>query len=215
MKSFSNRMALFCKRQRIYREDMMNSFNERKKISLIHWLLMNGSIYLVYVLAVLSLGPVDGSYFIIMYCIGSLVLLSAGLLTLVKRTHVLHLFPFLQKLHEFNVQVLGKRWMQWLMVQGLLMAIIGISALLYYSFPLFVDSPRLSIIYVFSFPIFTMFWAVLINVVMFLEFQSIIRQLGRESTKIPLLFVIIMPMFIGFIYLGSYSGLLTIVDWFI
>ncbi|UTR07532.1 hypothetical protein MM326_05750 [Alkalihalobacillus sp. LMS6] len=170
---------------------------------------------MVYVLAVLSLGPVDGSYFIIMYCIGSLVLLSAGLLTLVKRTHVLHLFPFLQKLHEFNVQVLGKRWMQWLMVQGLLMAIIGISALLYYSFPLFVDSPRLSIIYVFSFPIFTMFWAVLINVVMFLEFQSIIRQLGRESTKIPLLFVIIMPMFIGFIYLGSYSGLLTIVDWFI
>lgn len=186
---------------------------ERKKLSLIHWLLMNGSIYLMYVLAVLSLAFVDGSYFIFMYCLGSLVLLSAGLLTLVKRKHVLHLFPFLQKLHEFNVQVLGRRWMQWLMVQGLLMAIIGISALLYYSFPLFVDSPRLSTIYVFSFPIFTMFWAVLVNVVMFLELQSINRQLGRESTTTPLLFAIIMPIFIVFIYLGSYSGLLTIVDW--
>ncbi|MFS0785882.1 hypothetical protein ABC345_05780 [Shouchella sp. 1P09AA] len=188
---------------------------ERKKLSLIHWLLMNGSIYLVYVLTVLSLASVDGSYFIFIYCLGSLVLLSAGLLTLVKRKHVLHLFPFLQKLHEFNVQVLGRRWMQWLMVQGLLMAIIGISALLYYSFPLFVDSPRLSIIYVFSFPFSTMLWAVLVNVVMFLEFQSINRQLGRGNTTVPLLLVMIIPIIIVFIYLGTYSGLLTIVDWFI
>src|SRR6476620_8801372 len=105
---------------------------EIRHLRLKYWLWLNGLLFSMYILGVFSLVPVDGSIFIGVYCFASLLVLAIGLFILFKRKHLLHFLPSLQQLHRFHIRILGGRWTYWLMVQGLLLSIIGISALLYY-----------------------------------------------------------------------------------
>lgn len=188
---------------------------EIRHLRLKNGLWQNGLIFLMYILGVLSLVPVEGSIFIGVYCFASLIVLAIGLLTLFKRKRLLHFLPSLQKLHHFHIRLLGARWNHWLMVEGLLLSIIGISALLYYSRPFLINDFQLTKGYVFSFPFFLIIFAVLSNVSLFLETTFINHHRGHGSKTKPLLFALFVPVFVVAIYLICYTAILTIADYIV
>ncbi|GAF20823.1 hypothetical protein JCM19047_481 [Bacillus sp. JCM 19047] len=101
------------------------------------------------------------------------------------------------------------------MVQGLLLSIIGISALLYYSRPFLINDFQLTKGYVFSFPFFIIVFTVLCNVSLFLETMFINHHRGKGSKTKPLLLALFVPVVVVAIYLFSYTAILTIVDYLV